>query len=67
MHLVVGHRATLGDRALHVVALDAGDDEPDLAVVYQQPVTGAGVVGEALVGGGHPVAGAGESSTVMVT
>ena len=43
---------------MHVVAVDAGDDEPDLAVVDQQPVAGAGVLGEALVGGGHPVPGA---------
>ena len=34
------------------------DDQADLAVVDQQPVAGAGVLGEAVVGGGHPVPGA---------
>ena len=42
----------------HVVAVDAVDDEADLAVVDEQPVAGLGVVGELLVGGRHPVVGA---------
>ena len=45
--LVVRDRAALGDRAQHVVAGDLGDDQPDLAVVDQQPVTGPGVLGQA--------------------
>ena len=39
-------------------ALDGGDAQADLAVVDEQPVVGAGVVGEALVGGGDAVVGA---------
>jgi hypothetical protein len=53
--LVVADRPALGDAADHVHALDGGDAQPDLAVVDEQPVFGAGVVGEALVGGGDAV------------
>ena len=34
------------------------DDQPDVAVVDQHPVTGRGVLGQPLVGGRHPVVGA---------
>ena len=56
--LVVRHRAALDHEAEDVGALDRDHGERDLAVVDQQPVAHAGVVGQALVGGGHPVGGA---------
>ena len=52
---------------MHVVALDLGDHQADLAVVDQQPVAGPGVVGQTLVGGGDPVVVPTMSSTVMAT
>ena len=50
--------AALGDGAHHVVPVDVFDDQTDVPVVHQQPVTRSGVLGELLVGGGHPVVGA---------
>ena len=43
--LVVADRAALGDRADHVVAIDVVDDQTDVAVVDQDPVSGGGVLG----------------------
>ena len=56
--LVVADRTALGDGADHVVSVDVLDDQTDVAVVDQQPVSRRGVVGELLVGGRHPVVGA---------
>ena len=49
------------------VPLDLDHDQRDVAVVDEQPVAGRDVVGEVLVGGGHPVAVPATSSTVMRT
>ena len=56
--LVVGHRAALGDRTHHVVAVDRLDDQHHLAVVDQQAVPRRSIVSELPVGGGHAVVGA---------
>ena len=48
--LVVGDLAALDDQAEDVGALDVDHREGELAVVDQQPVTDADVVGQALVG-----------------
>ena len=56
--LVVGHLTTFDDLADDVVAVDLDTHEADLAVVDQEPVSGPGVLGEVLVGGGHAVVGA---------
>src|SRR5690606_16938076 len=53
--LVVGDRPALGHPADDVVAVDAHDDQADLAVVDQQAVAGLGIGGELLVGGGNTV------------
>src|SRR5699024_1054564 len=51
--LVVGDGATFGDLADDVIALNGDADEADLAVIDQQAVSRAGIVGQVLVGGGH--------------
>src|SRR6202000_2380542 len=51
-------RSALDDGADHVRALDAVDDESDLAVVDQDPIAGDGVLGKLLVGGRYPVVAA---------
>ena len=56
--LVIAHRAALGDGAHHVAAGDVLDDQRDLSVVDQQPVSWLGVGGELLVGRRNPVVGA---------
>src|SRR5699024_5159896 len=56
--LVDGDGATFGDLADDVIALNGDADEADLAVIDQQAVSRAGIVGQVLVGGGHAVMGA---------
>lgn len=51
--------AALDDLADHVKAGHPDHPETDPAVVDQQPVAGAGVLGQPLVGGRHPVVGTG--------
>ena len=59
--LVVADHAALGDVADDVGAvLDRDRDQRDVAVVDQQPVARADVVGQLLVGGRHPVVVAGD-------
>ena len=55
---VIADRPTLGDRADDVVAVDLLDDQTDVAVVDQDPVSGFRVPGKLLVGRRHPVVGA---------
>ena len=53
--LVGGDRAGNDDLSVHVVALDLGDLQTDLAVVDQDRVAGVAVAGQALEGGGGDV------------
>ena len=53
--LVAGHRTGHDDLGVHVVALDLGDLEADLAVVDQDRVARVAVARQALEGGGGDV------------
>jgi len=53
--LVVGDPAALGDVADHVPVLHGHHDEADVAVVDEQPVARAHVVGQPRVRRGHPL------------
>src|SRR5215204_5194140 len=52
--LVRGDRSSLEDLADDVAVLDAHHPQTDEAVVYEEPIAGLHVLGEALVGGGEP-------------
>src|SRR5918997_1465575 len=52
--LVGGDRPGLEDHADYVAVLDPLDLKPDEAVIYEEPVAGPDVFGEAVLGCGEP-------------